>query len=236
MPSCEKWLMINALKFQSLLHQLFFTWLSLHSYSSASHFTHLRSGLPMDLPMGLSFYFNLSYTFNFMLSLPVYTYCLFIGTILKLSSKWLLPHLYHWPIRGIANSIFMDFGADIHVIISIIGIHHFVTILLYGSVYMQLWLTITDLITLGPLSYMLFASPTIVPWPLTSSLIFHLLSTRRLICSYFMPPITKFRKCLLVLKPFLCSTIVLMMVLPSSYLSRKGKKHNFSGGAFQWRR
>ena len=179
MPSCEKWLMINALQFQSLLHQLFFTWLSLHSYSSASHFTHLRSGLTMDLPMGLSFYFNLSYTFNFMLSLPVYTYCFCIGTILKLSSKWLLPHLYHLLIIIVTTSVFMDLDANLHVISANNVLHQFIAILLHGSFYLHSLLSIMALITLGHSFSMLFTPPTIVPWILISSFICHLLSTVR---------------------------------------------------------
>ena len=62
------------------------------------------------------FYLKLHSTFTVTLSLPVYTYCFCLGTLLKLSSMQLFLHRYHWPIRGISTRVFMAFGTDIHAI------------------------------------------------------------------------------------------------------------------------
>ena len=65
---------------------------------------------------------------------------------------------------------------------------------------------------MNTLSLILFVPPNIVPWILISSLIFHLISTNRLINSNLMPPVPKFWKFLLTMKSFIGFTIALMMV------------------------
>ena len=55
MPFCAKWLIITALQFKSPSHQILSTCFSLLSPSTAYYFTHLHSGLTMDLPLGISF-------------------------------------------------------------------------------------------------------------------------------------------------------------------------------------
>ena len=139
-PSCTKLLIINALQFQIPFHHLFATCLSLPSPSKSSYFTNLYSGLTMDLPIGLSFYFKLHFTFTVMMPLSVSTCCFCIWIFLILSSRWLLSHRYHWPIRGLTVSVLVDLIADIHVISTTDGIHHFIAIPLNGSFYLQPWL------------------------------------------------------------------------------------------------
>ena len=142
------------------------------------------------------------------------SYYLFLclGILLAISSRWLLPRRYYRPIRGFPTSIFMAFGTDLHTISAINGIHHFISIPLNGSFYMQSWLAIMALLAMGPSSLILYAPPNIVPWILIRSLICCLLSTGRLIGSNLMPPVPNFRLFSLMMTPFMGSTIALMVV------------------------
>ena len=133
----------------------------------------------MDLPLGLSFYLKLHSTFTLTLSLPVSNYCLYLGILLTLSSRLILPHLYHLLIISVTTSVFMDLDANLHVISAINVLHQFIAILIHGSFYLHSLLSIMALLTLGHSFSMLFTPPTIVPWILISSFICHLLSTFR---------------------------------------------------------
>ena len=135
MPFCAKWLMITALELRINFNWIVFTCFLLSSSSTASYFTNLRSGFPMGLPLGLSLSFKLHSAFNIMLLFPVSTYCFCFVILLTLSSRLLLPHRYHLPIRVITTSFFLVFFYDIHIISSINGIHHSVAIPLHGSFY-----------------------------------------------------------------------------------------------------
>ena len=148
----------------------------------------------MELTLGIYFYFKLYSTFNITLLLPVSNHCFCLGIILKLSSRWLLPCHWHWLIRGVATSVFMYFDTNLHAISSINGLHHIVATPHCGSFYLQSWLSILALLTLGSLSSMIFTPPNIVLLLFISSFICHLLSTGILIDSNLMPPDPKFRK------------------------------------------
>ena len=106
----------------------------------------------------------------------------------------------------------MDSRANLHIIISIIGPHRFGDILLHGLFYLQSLLDIMALLTLGTLSLMIFALPSIVSRILISSLSFHLLSTVIFVGSNFMPPVPKFYFIFMMMNPFLGSTTAFIMV------------------------
>ena len=212
MPSCAKLLIINALQIQIPLREIFSTFFLLLSYSAASYFKILRSGFPMDLPLGISLYFKFHNTFTATVSLTVSTYCLYLWVILTLSSRWLLSPRFPWSICGIVTSLFMAFVANICIISAINGLHNFVDILLHGSFYLQSCISLMSLLALCPSSLVLFAPSNIVPSIFIISLIFHLLSTGRLIGSNLMPPVTKFRNFLLMMTPFLGYVIGFMML------------------------
>ena len=170
--------------FHMLLTAIIINSLLLHTF--ALRFDH-------GLTSGYFLLFKMHSTFIITLSLPVSTYCFYLGILLKRSSSWLLTHRYHWPIRGVTTSIFMAFSDNIHVTSAVNGIHHFIAIPLHGSLYLQSWLDITALLALSHSSSMIFTTPTLNPWFFIISFFYHLLFTGRLIGSKFIPPVPKFR-------------------------------------------
>ena len=163
----------------------------------------------MALPLGLSLSYNFPSMSTVILSLPVYYFCFCLRILLMLSSRWVLPHHFHSRVRFIGASFFMDFGANLHVISVISMLHYCVAIPLHGSLYLQSWIYIVDLLILYFSYLMLFAPSIIIPWLFIISLRCHLVSTGIILASNLMPPVSKYRQFLLMMTLFLGSTVAI---------------------------
>ena len=85
------------------------------------------------------------------------------------------------------------------------------------------------ILSLVPITMMLFVPPTIVSWILISSLVFHFLYTGILIYPNFIPPVPKLWQFFLTVSLFLGSMIALIMIFTLLRIiqERKETQHQF---------